>query len=166
MATTQSLAHWCIQHLQLGLISHLQSLHFTDTISALSPAISPPPKVSFSISNPQPTFDCTLEPAAALTAVINSLATQTPIGPMIVPTANLKEVIYSSSWMELSHGSGESKISLLCQHSKPNTSPAPRALVKWNGCSSSTELYTVETQHHSRSIATIRAHLVTSQLES
>jgi hypothetical protein len=95
-------------------------------------------KESSSISNPQPTFNCTLAAAAALTAMINSLATQTPIGPMIVLTATLKEVMYSFSTTELSHGSCKSKISLLCQLSKPNTSPAPMAPVKRNGCSSST----------------------------
>jgi hypothetical protein len=156
-----------MQHLQLGLISHSQLLHFADTIPSLSPAISPPPKESFSISNPQPTFDCTLAAAAAaLTAMINSLATWTLIGPMIVPTANLKEVMYSFSATELSHASCESKISSLCQLLKPNISPAPMAPVKGTGCSSSTKIYTAKMHRRSRSIETIKVHLVTSQLES
>ena len=143
------------------------TLHFADSIPALSPAISPPPKESFSIPNPQPTFDCTLAAAAAaLTAMIDSPATRTPIVPMIMRTANLKEVMYSLSATELSHGSRESKISSLCHLSKPNTSPTPRAPVKRNGCSSSTEIYTAKMHRRSRSIATIKAHLVTSQLES
>ena len=135
-------------------------------IRALTPAIPPPPKESFSIANPQPTFKRTLGAAVGLTAMINSLPTQTPIGQMIQPTTNLKVVMYSISATELSHGSTESKISSLCQLSKPNTSPAPRAPVKRNGFSSCTEIYTAKPHHRSQSIATIRAHLVTSLLES
>ena len=155
-----------MQHLQLGPISHSQSLHLANPMLVLSPAISPPPTESSSISNPQPTFDCTSGGAAPLTATIDSVATRTPIGPMIVPTANLKEVMYFFSATELSHVSRENKISSLCQLSKLNTSPAPRAHMKRNCCSSSTGIYTATTHHRCRSIATIRAHLVTSQLES
>jgi len=97
-----------MQHLQLGPISHSLSLQFADTIAALSPAISLPPKASSSISHPQPTFDCTLAAAAARTAMIHTLPTQPPNGPMIVPTANLNEVIYSFSATEMSHCSRES----------------------------------------------------------
>jgi hypothetical protein len=59
--------------MQLCPIFCSQSLHFPDTISTLSPAISPPPQKSSSISNQQQTFDCILA-AAALTAMINPLA--------------------------------------------------------------------------------------------
>jgi hypothetical protein len=121
-------------------------------------------KESSSISNPQPTFDCTLAAAAALTTIIDSLATQTPIQPIIVPTAYLKDVMYSFPATELSHARLESKISSLCELSKPNTSPAPRAPVKQNGCSSSTVIYMANTRYCSQSIVTIRVHLVRSQL--
>jgi len=79
-----------------------------------------------SISNPPPTFDCILT-AAAPAAMINSGATETSIGPMILPTANLKVLTSSFSATELSRGSYESKISSPCQPSKPNTSHVPRA---------------------------------------
>jgi len=127
-----------MQHLQLCPISHLQSMYFAATIPALSLVISPSPKESSGVSNPQPTFDCTLAPAAALIAMINSLATWTPIGPIIVPTANHKEVMCVISAIELSHGSRESKISSLCELSQPNTLPTPRAPVEQSPCSSST----------------------------
>jgi hypothetical protein len=83
-----------------------------------------------------------------------------------VPTANIKEVMYSFLATELSPGSRKNKISSLCQLLKPNTSPAPRVNVKRNGCSSSTAIYMAQTNHRSRSIATIRAHLVPSRLET
>jgi hypothetical protein len=162
-ATRQLSAHRCPRHLQLGPISHSQSLHFAETIPVLLPAISPLPKQFSSISNPPPTFDSI---SAALAAMINSLATQTRIGPMIVPTANLKVVTSSFSATELSRGSHQSKISSLCQPSKANTSLVPRAPMKQSGYSSSTEIYTAKTHLRSRSTATIRAHLVISQLGS
>jgi hypothetical protein len=70
-----------------------------DTIPALSPAISLPPKLFSSISNPKPTFDCTSAVAVALTAMINSLATGTPIEPIIVPITILQEIMYYFSAM-------------------------------------------------------------------
>jgi len=152
-----------MRDMQLGLISHSQSLHFADTIPVHSPAISPPPNEFSSISNPPPTFDSI---STALAEMINSLAPQTQLGPMIVPTANLKVVTSSFSATEHSRGSHESKISSPCQLSKPNTSLVPRAPGKQNGYSSSTEIYTAKTHLRSRSIATIRAHLVISQLRS
>jgi len=65
-----------MQHLHLSPISVLQSLHFANKISALSPAISPLQNESSSISNTHQTFGCILVGAAALTAMINSLAPQ------------------------------------------------------------------------------------------
>jgi len=119
-----------------------------------------------SITNWPPTFDCILPAAAALAVMINSLATQTQIGPMRVPTTNLKVVISSFSATALSHGNHKSKCALLCQLSKPNPSPAMKAPVKQNGCSSCTKIHTAKTHYHSRSIVTIRTPLVISQLES
>jgi len=153
-----------MRYLLLGPISHSQLLHFPDTIAVLSPAILLPSKDFSSISNPPPTFDSIL--AAALAAMLNSLATWTRIGPMIVPTANLKAVISLFLAMELAHGSHESKISSPCRPSKPNTSLVLKAPVKRSGFFSSTEIYTAKLHRCSRSIAKIREHLVIAQQES
>jgi len=162
-ATRQLSAHWCTRHLQLWPISHSQSLHFAETISGFSPAISPPPKEFSSISNPPPTFDSL---SAALAAMISWLATQTQIGWIIVPTANRKVVTSAFSATELSRASHEWRILSPRQPLKPNTSLVPRAPAKQSGYSSSTKVYTAKTQLRSRSIATIRAHLVISELGS
>jgi len=163
-ATRQLSAHWCTRHLQLGPISHSQSQLFADTIPNLSPAISLLPKEFSNISNPPPTFDCIV--AAAPAAMINSEATRTRIGPMIVPTANLKVVTSSFPATELSCGSHKSKFSSPCQPSKPITSLVLRAPVKQSEYTSSTKIYTAKMHLRSRSIVTIRAHLVISQLAS
>jgi len=121
-------------------------------------------KESFRISNPQESFDCTQ--AAAAAPMIKSLATRTPIWPLILQNANQIEVMYAFSATELSHCSQKNKISSRCQLSNRNTSPARMAYIIRNCCSSSTEIYTAKIHHCSRSNSTIRAHLVTSELES
>jgi len=116
----------------------LQSLHNANTIPIHSSLIAPPPKEYFIVSNPQPTFDCTLAAAVALTAMITSLATGTPIAPMRVPTAHLKDVKYTFAATELFHAIHEYLMSSLCGLSKPNILPALRVPMKRNGCSTST----------------------------
>jgi len=159
-------AHWGKRHWQLGPTYYSQSPHAANTIAISSPAILPLPKEFSGISNPPPMFDCILAAAAALAVMINWLATWTRIGPMIVLTLNHKVVVTAFSATELSRGNRECMIPLLCQLSKPNTSPAPKAPIKRNGYSSSTEIYPAKTHYRSQSIATVRVHLVISQLES
>jgi hypothetical protein len=123
-----------------------------------------------SISNPPPTFDSISAALAAminsLAAMINSLATRTRIGPMIVATSNLMVVTSSFSATELSRGSNKSKISSPCQLSKPHTSLVLSGPVKQIDYSSATEIYMAKTHVCYRSTATIREHLVISQLGS
>ena len=113
-----------MRHLQLSQISQSQSLHFADTIPVHFPAISSQPTVFASNSNPLLTSHYNLAAAAALTAIIISLANQTCIGPITVPTTNLKVVWSMYSVKKLSHDSDESNISLVCQLSKWDTSAA------------------------------------------
>jgi hypothetical protein len=118
-----------------------------------------------STSNPPPTFDC-ISAAAVLAVMINSLARWTQIGSMIVLTANLKVVTSCFLATELARSSHESKIASPCQSSKLNTLLLPRAPVKQRGISSSCEICTAKTHLCSRSIATLREHLVISRLGS
>ena len=96
--------------------------------------------------------------------MINTLATRTRIGPMIVTTTNLKVVTSYFSATALSRGRQESKLSSPYQPSKPNTSLFPKAPMKQIGYTSSTEIYTAKMHLRSRYIATIQPHLVISQL--
>jgi hypothetical protein len=124
-------------------------LHFADTIPVLSLAISLLPKEFSSISNPIPTLDCISAAAVALAVMINSLATHTHIGPIIVLTADNKVVISSICAMELSYGSHKCKIQLPSQLSKQNILLVPKAAVKHSGCTSSIEIYMAKKHHHS-----------------
>jgi hypothetical protein len=83
---------------------------------------------------------------------------------MIVPTSNLNVVMSSFSATELSPGCHGSKTTLPCQPFKPIGLLVPKAPVKQSSCFSSIEIYTAKMHRRLQSIATIRAHLVISQL--
>jgi len=105
----------------------------------MSPATSPLPKEFSSILNPPLNFNCIS--AAARATMIDSLATQTRMGPVIVPTANLMVDTACFSAMELPRGSHIPKIPSTFQPLKPKTSLVQKAPVKRTGYSCSTEMY-------------------------
>jgi len=96
MATGQLSAAWCVWHLDLGVILYSQLVLFADALPTRLSVISLPPTVIFFISNLPLISKCT---PAAITAIHNTLHMETPIGPMMVATANMWVVMcFISIW--------------------------------------------------------------------
>jgi len=114
----------------------MQFLLSADTIPVHSPPIWPQQRECSSISKLHQTFNCTSTATAVATATAMAIAMatmassdlQSMTGPTIAPTASLKE---GTSALRVTmvapyYDSLGSKNSSPYQHSKPNTSPAPK----------------------------------------